>query len=607
MLTGSWFVVTGVAYLITYFEQGANPAAALNIVPNVPPDLYVQVEWRPDAKDTGRKMDPYTRDDIQSSLMRAWLQLNLSYIRGKPIGLKTYFEGPARAGVEEVIRDAAASGWSFQQVNTRHSLELHFFSADGSIVSLTDHEALVSRAGFDSAGSLVFFADTVESYDMVLFLEDGNWRVRHWVRTSGEVLQNKLDPPLQPPVTPEVVSGGSAAVPSDWRAVDYSRPDPNGAVLWADYDLAQVDRDLMRMRELGIGLVAVSVPYEEFGGPRIDALQRDKLEHFLKRAAVHGLKVLLKLFDDFATYELIHWPKADNHLSELAGYFKDYPALFAWHFSVGERLVQENQNSEIVRAWLRHLSRTLRQADPYHLMGVTWSAETTPHVDPDLGDLILLDVEDFSNATFRLRQVDSTRPVLLVGEHRSSWRSPWFPSLVGEPEQASYLSSLLALAHRRPHTGVIWQTWRDSSQGVRLRGLLSPVSTMFRAKTGLIREDGAPKRAAQVMNAQQPAIESLPRLFRVLTQPFTFTFSVIAALLWCGGSRARRQRTLGALRRFIARVRSPLSRANEPTLSPRPETKVRHQAAPLRSHSEFRKNGKPKPPGHRVRRKRRRR
>ena len=93
-----WLLLRGLGDLVAYFQRGADPASALNIVPNVPPDLHVTLAWLPDDADTGRAMEPYTRRQIEAGYLRAWLQWNLSYLKGEPFGLKTYFSGPALGG-----------------------------------------------------------------------------------------------------------------------------------------------------------------------------------------------------------------------------------------------------------------------------------------------------------------------------------------------------------------------------------------------------------------------------------------------------------------------------------------------------------------------------
>ena len=176
----------GLFGLVGYFREAAEPVSPLNLVPDVPAETLFDLEWRPDDFDTGRVMEPFTRRQIESAYIRAWLQLNLSYARQEPYGLKTYFVGPALESVASNVTDLAADGWQIEQSNSGHQLQLHFYSADGSIVAFTDHNVVLTQIIADAEDTVVFDGMATGAYDVVMFLEDGNWRVRHWLRVASK-------------------------------------------------------------------------------------------------------------------------------------------------------------------------------------------------------------------------------------------------------------------------------------------------------------------------------------------------------------------------------------------------------------------------------------
>ncbi|MCB8945325.1 MAG: hypothetical protein H6658_16380 [Ardenticatenaceae bacterium] len=192
-------LINRVAGLLAYFQEGADPASALNIVPNVPPDLQVRLDWLPDDPDTGRTLEPHTRTQIESAYLRAWLQWNISYLRGEPYGLETYFVGPALQAVTEAIEATHQQGWSLAQTDLEHQLQLHLYSADGSIAAFTAHDVLLAQVLRDASGAPVLTEVTQADYDVVMMVEDGTWHVRHWVRTEAEVVAATAVPPAPPP------------------------------------------------------------------------------------------------------------------------------------------------------------------------------------------------------------------------------------------------------------------------------------------------------------------------------------------------------------------------------------------------------------------------
>lgn len=177
--------VRGLFSLISYFNEAAEPVSPLNLVPDVPAETIFDLHWLPDDADTGRIMEPFTRRQIESAYIRAWLQLNLSYARQEPYGLKSYFAGPALRTVTGNVLALAAGGWQVMQSNHGHQLQLHFYAADGSIVSFTDYNVQLAQTITAADGELIFTGVTTGKYDVVMFLEDGNWRVRHWLRIDG--------------------------------------------------------------------------------------------------------------------------------------------------------------------------------------------------------------------------------------------------------------------------------------------------------------------------------------------------------------------------------------------------------------------------------------
>lgn len=161
-------------------RSGADPATALNEVPDIPEEVDTRTTWRPDEPDTGREMEPATRDRLGAALTRAWLQLAISHAAGTDVDLATSFSDTALDGV----REAVATGDVLALDVHAHGLTLRLYSADGVIVSLTDEVTLTRTVRRDDGTTEAL--RSVDTYDVVLFLDDGNWRVQHLVRRASE-------------------------------------------------------------------------------------------------------------------------------------------------------------------------------------------------------------------------------------------------------------------------------------------------------------------------------------------------------------------------------------------------------------------------------------
>lgn len=146
----------------------------------IPPELLDEIVWLEDPDDLPREMEPLTRIAVTSSWIRAWEQMEIVARTGDTSGVEVYFANSAREGVLE--RAGQWSGRSVSQVG--HDLQLSFYSEDGQVIGLSSVDSHLVRT--DTVDDVEFTRETQESYDAVLVLDDGNWRIHHWVRRSLE-------------------------------------------------------------------------------------------------------------------------------------------------------------------------------------------------------------------------------------------------------------------------------------------------------------------------------------------------------------------------------------------------------------------------------------
>ena len=192
ILLGVIGLIIGLGSVILRTQSGADPATALTLIPAVPADLEERLTWLPDRPLSlqQRVMEPNTREQITGAYLRAWAQWGISQEIGQPYGLQTYFSGPALADVTHNVTTTVASGWQIRQSTLRHELELHYYADDGSIVAFTDINLhLVQQFRRSTASSTSadesYILESNHRYDIVMLLEDGNWRIYQWQRLGN--------------------------------------------------------------------------------------------------------------------------------------------------------------------------------------------------------------------------------------------------------------------------------------------------------------------------------------------------------------------------------------------------------------------------------------
>jgi len=549
--------IVGLGQLVMRTQSGADPATALNLIPAVPADLEERLLWLPDQPQSAqqREMELNTRELITGAYLRAWAQWGISLELGQPYGLTTYYSGPALAGVTRNVTETVASGWRIRQSNLHHELALHYYSDDGSVVSFTDFNVQLvqqylprdktAHTNIDSnIGNTVLQSD--HRYDVVMLLEDGNWRVYQW-RRLGNALPS-VDGLWQQATTVEragerpgaaiatieqgrlVVNGKPFAV----AGVNYYPQSSPWTAFWPTYDPQQTTIDLQRIRALGLNTVRIFLSYSDFGGTVVTAERRGQLADFLSRAARAELQVIVTLFDHHTDHHPATWAADARHLATLIPEFASHPALLAWDLKNEPDRVYGYSSEPLVDAWLRYVARHVRWHDPNHLITIGWSTPEAATALSDIVDFVAYHYFDepaaYPARVARLQQLVGSKPLLLEEFTFSTWNVPYFPGH-SELEQQNYYAAMLNGHEAIETLGYLAWTLYDFDQ-VPLAEFRYPWQRAAQANMGLFRRDGRAKLAAALVAPQATRnLTPLPNWY-FLTKPFWITtISLILLLL----------------------------------------------------------------------------
>lgn len=508
------FVVTA-AKAQSEVSSGADPADAFTPVPLLPGDVAGTVEWLPEHRSGQRILDDASRTAVEGSWLRAWDAMDRA-AQGDVEELELWFGGSAL----ERVRSLAGSG--VRQVAPVHRLEVTFHSDDGTVVGLDAHEVVVVRGG-DGEEPLV----AAESFDAVILLEDGRWRLHHLRRRSASVLH---------------LDGGSRSVDGPIRGVNHlPRANPWGDT-WVEYDPVVADADLDLVAGLGVGSVRVFLDYEALGAGTPEPTVVAAVVDYLDRAAARDIGVVVTLFDGHADRSTQRWVADRHHLEGVVGAMVGHPALLAWDLKNEPDRDDDEHGALLVRAWLRWVGSTVRSLDPSTPVTIGWASDEHAAELLDVVDLVSfhhygtpgsLDV-----VIPRLAVAVGGRPVV-VSEIGMPTFNSWYPHGHTEAEQAHHLDRTI---DHLETAGVGWMVWTlhdvatppPSTPGGRRAG----EETTF----GLFRSDRSPKPAAAVVAGGDAApVGPLDRL----DKPFTWvvlTAGVAVAGVVGAGFAGRRRR-----------------------------------------------------------------
>ncbi len=550
----AWQAIAEAGYLIAYFQEGADPGSALNIVPNVPLDIHVGMQWMADDPDTGRVMDAFTRIEIQDAYLRAWLQWNLSLIKEEPYGLETYFVGPALADLDETLNGTVKKGWHVEQVDTNHVLQLHVYAADGSIVAFSDRGNNVEQVIFNKQGTIIYTGESASTYDIVMILQDGNWRIRHLVRT-GDITQHNVQQ-ASGLHTPSGFVGkrGSGLVlngqPFHIAGINYYPQATPWDKFWLKYQPEVIEHDFALIHKLGMNTIRIFIPFTQFGGPDVGnpgaaldsaetgssakgpALVPDpigELSDLLQRASAHQLHVIVTLFDFRSDYTLLHWPDADRQMQTLMTNFKDEPTILAWDLKNEPDQDWHSAGMTMVNIWLAHIAHLARAYDDHHLLTVGWSTPVAAQTQIAGLDFVSFHyyapAEQLQVAYKAIQAANPGLPVAMTEFGLPTWNSPFFPNGHTEAEQAEYYANLLlALRHTNSIGYIAWTLYDFTYAPASVAGGL-PWQSAPQKQLGIIRANGLLKPAASLL-APTARLNRPPLPFwDSLLKPFWLTLS----------------------------------------------------------------------------------
>ena len=439
-------VLTGMLYgysqIVVFFKTGADQAAMM-----LPDADKVKVQYRPQVAWTslevanGRKLEQATIDQLTEDYLAANFYLFENNEAEQSVGLKDYYTRDAR---EKLVRFASMTEQSEQQhtgTTISHVLTPEFYAEDGTLLVLSDE--VVSYHRIYNQGSFLSYYDT-SRYDVMLLLEDNNWRIRHKMRSlSRQQYQAHEQEPNR-----ISISGGQFLEDGQiftLNALNYYPQQHPWSEMWQNFGDIDFANDFKLTRSLGFNAIRIFVQYDEFGADRVDPRRIAQLQRLLDEADRAGLKVIITLFDFFLSYEVNTWTLSDQHLRQVVEGVKNHPALFAWDLKNEPDLDFEQSGEAEVMEWLRFIALRLRTYDPDHLLTVGWSQpEHANKLDP------LLDFQSFhfyrsaeELESFLADNAGNEKPLFAGELGLHSYNSWWFPFRKSETDQQQHVAQLL--------------------------------------------------------------------------------------------------------------------------------------------------------------------
>ncbi|MBU3821262.1 cellulase family glycosylhydrolase [Flavobacteriaceae bacterium XHP0103] len=431
VLVLSYIVITalilfGLSSIYTYLNTGADRSTMLHTEIKKIDQYLPKLEWAV-LNNEGRPMDGQTLNAIENDYLDAWYVKQVAYKTNTTEGIDDYYTENARKNIIHFVEANINNNISVEGTTLRHHLKLEFFSEDGQLAVLTDANVLEYKRVYENKKLLLETTET-STYNIVLLLEDGFWRIRHM--TKEESRDYKYPPKPEKNLV------------SDIKGINYYPQATPWDMFGDKFDAQIISKDFKLIKNSGLNSIRIFVPYDDFGKANVKPEKLQKLKQVLDIAEKNQLKVMVTLFDFYGDYSVLNWTLNQRHAQIIVSFLKDHKALLAWDIKNEPNLDFESRGENLVTAWLDKMIKLVKTVDANHPITIGWSNIQSAPTLKDQVDFVSFhyyeSLEELDTAIKTLKNEIINKPLVLQEFGMSSYKGIWKPFGSSEEDQANY-------------------------------------------------------------------------------------------------------------------------------------------------------------------------
>lgn len=185
-------VLFGISQVIAYLNTGADRSKMVHLDVTREDQYMPEITWQ-SLDNPGRPMEEANRLKIEEDYLDAWLVKNTAFLTGNDARIFDHYTASAREKVIDLINLNKEQNTYIETTTLSHNLTLEFYSADGTLAVLTDRNIQGVERIFKNEQFLMerTFND---DYKIILLLEDGFWRIRHFEKIASTALKQPSTP-----------------------------------------------------------------------------------------------------------------------------------------------------------------------------------------------------------------------------------------------------------------------------------------------------------------------------------------------------------------------------------------------------------------------------
>lgn len=477
-------VLFGISSVWSYLNTGADRSSRLNVQIAFDETYLPKMVWAIHENE-GRPMEDGTLQEIEKDYLKAWYVRNRAFAANNREGIADYYTDSARIKLYDIMALNRETGTTIAHTTLEHHPKVEFYSEDGQLVVFTD-ESVTSHSEIYLDEILISKQSDTTSYQVMMLLEDGFWRIRHLVE-----IPSKLDT-----ITPKKQEVTIKKRVSELKGVNYYPQKSPWNMFGNAFNDSIVNSDFELIQKMGLNTIRIFVPYVDFGKANVNTEKLQQLKSTLDLAQNHRLKVVITLFDFYGDYEIRDWTLTHRHAEQIVTALKDHEAIIAWDIKNEPDLDFESRGKEKVLAWLRQMVRNIKSWDENHLVTIGWSSPEAAVNLANEVDFVSFhyynEVSKFITAYKELNEVVIDKPLVLQEYGYSSYGGIWNAFLGSEEKQAVYYKEMQALLEKEQLPFLFWTLYDFEEIPTSVVGRL-PWRKQRQQYFGIRDADGQPK------------------------------------------------------------------------------------------------------------------
>ncbi len=420
------FIIYGISVLFAYLNSGADRSNMLNTeIQKI--EHYTPTFIWDDTPNEGRIIDSENLNQIKDDYLDAWYVKHVAFKTNSTSGIADYYTESARENLTKIIAQNTSENITIEATTLEHHPKLEFFSEDGQLAVLTDHNVVEYKRVFAN-NTLLKAYEEASTYQIILLLEDGFWRIRHLVKTAQKLQSEKQKDPI--------------AYRDKIKGINYYPKASPWNMFGDQFSKDTIAQDFNIIKDSGLNTVRLFIQYEAFGSANVDLNKLQRVQETLDAAYEANLKVFITLFDFYGNYEVSDWTLTRQHAETIVNALKSHKALLGWDIKNEPDLDFESRGEFNVTSWLKQMAQHIKTLDSVHPITIGWSNPSSATILKEELDLITFhyynDLNELASNVNNLKSEIGEKPLILGEFGLSSFDGFWNPMGSDEDDQAEY-------------------------------------------------------------------------------------------------------------------------------------------------------------------------